>query len=104
MSGVAFPDDPEKGTAFIYKGVQNQLFLPVFFAFLHIQLQSKQPYKCFIRIQLDVQYSVFLEKFLALHVSDVTCVHVSWFWCVYSMGLVLVLGHFVTLARSVSDW
>jgi hypothetical protein len=28
----------------------------------------------FIQIQLDVQYS-FVEKFSALHVSDVTCIH-----------------------------
>jgi hypothetical protein len=29
---------------------------------------------CFIQIQLDVQYSFFLEMPFALHVSDVTCI------------------------------
>jgi hypothetical protein len=44
--------------------------------------------------------SFILEKFLALHVSDVTCVHHQEHNCSVQ---VLVLGRSVTLARSVSD-
>jgi hypothetical protein len=40
---------------------------------------------------------LFVDSFCAVVVY-------LWFWCVYSMEQVLVLGHFVTLARSVSDW
>jgi hypothetical protein len=69
---------------------------------------------CFILIQLNVQYFLFLKILLAQHVSDVTASIVRsttvvysyrrfGFWCVYSMGLVVVLGNIVTVSRSVSD-
>jgi hypothetical protein len=57
---------------------------------------------------------MFLKSLLAQHVSDVTasivrsttvCTAIGFFgfWCVYSMRLVMVLGHIVTISRSVSD-
>jgi hypothetical protein len=69
---------------------------------------------CFILIQLNGQYSMFLKSLLAQHVSHVRASIVRnttavynhrffGFWCVYSMRLVMVLGHIVTLSRSVSD-
>jgi hypothetical protein len=51
----------------------------------------------------------FLAKFLALHVSDVICIHHQkhncsvqpyvflWFWCIYSMEQVLALEHFAKI-------
>jgi hypothetical protein len=72
--------------------------------------------KCaFILVQLNVQFLMFLKSLLAEHVSDVTAYIVRsttvvyshrfyGFWCVYSMGLVMVLEHIVTISRSGSDW
>jgi len=51
VGGSLFPDCPKKGTAFICQGpqLQKEFFIPVFFAFLHIQLQSKRPLNfCFL--------------------------------------------------------
>jgi hypothetical protein len=69
---------------------------------------------CFNLVQLTVQYSMLLKSLLAQHVSDVTastvrgttvCTVIGFFgfWCVYSVGLVMVLGHIVTVSRSVLD-
>jgi DUF1365 family protein len=84
---------------------------------------------CFILVQLTVQYSMFLKSLLAQHVSDVTASTVRsttvctvigflvsgvfipcdlyWCWDTSSLyhgqfqGLVMVLGHIVTITRSV---
>jgi hypothetical protein len=76
------------------------------------QIESKLIVNVFILVQMNVQFLIFLKSLLAQHVSDVTASIVRsttvvftaigfWFWCVYSVRLVL-LGHIVTVSRSVS--
>jgi hypothetical protein len=53
------------------------------------------PCKCFILIQLDVQYSFFLKSLLAQHVSDVTASIVRSTTVVYSHRFFMVFGVFI---------